>query len=387
MRRATKVHVRRLSAVALVSSLGLLLGACGGTAASSTSSGGATSGGSTGNASTGGGSTGTGSTGSAASAGGYTIGFSNPQATQPVLDAFGAALTAAAKREGLKVTSLNAALSVSTQVQDIQQFINEKVKAIVVFPLAGPPLFPVLKQARKAGIVVLGYNAVTADVTSASQIAPYQADLNQGLIGEGAKLAAQFVDQQLHGSGNVVGVGIAAPVPSLHAFMSAEQADVTNGHSGVHWLETVADQTDNISGAATPVADALTRYHNKVNAVMAYFDGAAIGAATSLRAAGVHAVVVGQQGNTDGVAAVKAGTLAATINEMPYDQALLALTMVKRLVAGESVPPVVHPPVQLVTKSNLSSYVPWSQGLAEIESGKLVPPTTVTAHPAAPSSH
>ncbi len=180
-------------------------------------------------------------------------------------------------------------------------------------------------------------------------------------------------------------MGIAAPVPSLHAFMAAEQSDVTRGHSGVHWLETVADQTDNISGAATPVADALTRYHDKVNAVMAYFDGAGMGAATSLRAAGVHAVAVGQQGNADGIAAVKDGTLAATINEMPYDQALLALTMVKRLVAGQSVPPVVHPPVQLVSKSNLSSYVPWSQGLAEIQSGKLVPPTTITAHPTAPT--
>jgi ribose transport system substrate-binding protein len=311
----------------------------------------------------------------------YTIGFSNPEGTQPVLDTFQQALTSAAHREGLTVTSLNAALSVSNQVSDIQQFIDDKVRAIVVFPLAGPPLVPVLTAARKAGIIVLGYNAVTTDVTSASAIYPYDADLNQGIIGEGAKLAAAFVDKALHGHGNVLGVGIAAPVPSLHAFMAAEQADVTSGEPGVHWLETVADQTDDIAGAAGPVADALTKYHDQVNAVMAYFDGAAEGAAQSLRAAGVHAVVVGQQGNSDGIAAIRAGTMDATINELPYEQALIALAMVTELVDGKTVPAVVHPPVQLVTKANLSSYVPWTTGLAEVASGKLVPPTTVTAHP------
>lgn len=320
---------------------------------------------------------------SSSSNGGYTIGFSNPQGTQPVLNAFQAALTAAAKRDRITVTSLNAALSVSKQVSDIQQFINDKVRAIVVFPLAGPPLVPVLTKARQAGIAVLGYNAVTTDATSASQIYPYSADVNQGLIHQGAKLAAQFVASQLHGSGNVLGVGIAAPVPSLHAFISAEKTDVTSGNPGIHWLETVADQTDDIAGAATPVADALTKYHNAVNAVMAYFDGAAIGAAQALKAAGVKAVIVGQQGNTDGIDAVKSGEIAATIDEMPYNQALISLTMVRDLVSGTSVPAVVHPPVQLLTKANVDQYVPWSRALSQISNGTLVPPSTVTANPTA----
>jgi ribose transport system substrate-binding protein len=313
----------------------------------------------------------------------YTIGFANPQGTQPVLDTFQQALTEAAKRQGITVTSLNAALSVSNQVSDIQQFINEKVKAIVVFPLAGPPLVPVLTAARKAGIVVLGYNAVTSSsaVTSAQALYPYNADINQGLIHEGAKLAADYVATALHGQGNVLGVDIAAPVPSLHAFIHAEEADVTADSSGIHWLETVHDQTDDIAGAAGPVADALTKYHNDVQAVMAYFDGAAEGSAQALKAAGVHAVVVGQQGNSDGIAAIRAGEMDATINELPYEQALIALKMVEDLVAGKSVPLVVHPPVQLVTKSNLSSYVPWSTGLKEVADGTLTPPATLSANP------
>lgn len=313
----------------------------------------------------------------------YTIGFSNPQGTQPVLNAFGQSLTAAAKREGIKVTSLNAGLSVSKQVSDVQQFINDKVNAIVIFPLAGPPLTPILTQARKAGIIVLGYNAFTSSTATKSQLYPYSADINQGLIHQGAKLAADYVIKKLNGKGNILGVGIAAPVPSLHAFINAEKADVTSGHSGIKWLETVADQTDNIAGAASPVSDALTKYHNNINAVMAYFDGAAEGAAQALKSAGVSAVIVGQQGNADGIAAVKSGQISATINELPYNQALIALKMVTDLLSGKSVPLVIHPPVQLITKSNLSSYVPWTTGIQEVTNGKLLPPTTLSANPTA----
>ncbi|MHB8219850.1 MAG: sugar ABC transporter substrate-binding protein [Acidimicrobiales bacterium] len=311
----------------------------------------------------------------------YTIGFSNPQGTQPVLDSFQKALTTAATREGITVDSLNAGLTVSKQVSDIQQFINEKVKAIVVFPLAGPPLAPVLTSARKAGILVLGYNAITTATATPSAIYPYNADINQGLINQGAKLLSAYMVQTLHGTGNILGVGIAAPVPSLHAFMAAIQADVTNGHPNMHWLETVADQTDNIAGAAAPVADALTKYHNKIDGIMAYFDGAAIGAAQSVKAAGTKSVITGQQGNTTGIAAIKSGEISATLNELPYNQALIALTMVKDLVAGKTatVPTVVHPTIALVTKANVGKYVSWNTEIAKIASGTLVPPTKVTA--------
>lgn len=312
----------------------------------------------------------------------YTIGFSNPQGTQAVLDVFQQALTKAGAREGIKVTSLNAALTVGKQVSDIQQFINEKVKAIVVFPLAGPPLIPVLTSARKAGIVVLGYNAVTAETSTAKALYPFNADINQGIIHEGARLAAAYMVSALHGKGNVLGVDIASPVPSLHAFMASEQHDVTSGHPGIHWLETVSDQTDDIAGAAGPVADALTKYHNAIAGVMAYFDGAAIGAAQSLKAAGTKAVVIGQQGNTTGIAAIKSGKMDATINLMPYNQALIALTMVKDLVAGKTkaVPLVVHPPVQLITKATLRKYVSWTSEMAKIAKGTLRPPATVSAN-------
>ena len=309
---------------------------------------------------------------SSASKGGITIGFANPQGTQPVLQAFQQALTAAAAREGDHVISLNAGLNVNQQVSDIQTLITDKVKAIVVFPLAGPALVPALTQARKAGIKLIGYNALIPGKTAPKSAAPFDTDLDQGIIVKGARDAATYVQGALHGKGNVLGINIAAPVPSLDAFVANYKTYVTAGHPGIHWLSTAADQSDSLSGGQTATADAITRYGKKINAVMSYTDEAAIGAANALQQAGIkNTVIVGQQGNADGISALKAGRIQGDIDVQPWKQALYALAMAKDLVGGKSVPVMVQYPTVFITKSNVSSYVPWNTAISQIKSGKM----------------
>lgn len=303
--------------------------------------------------------------------GGITIGFANPQDTQPVLQAFQSALTAGAAREGDHVISLNAGLNVNQQVSDIQTLITDKVKAIIVFPLAGPALVPALTQARKAGIKLIGYNALIPGPTAPASAAPFDADLDQGIIVKGARDAASYVQGALHGHGNVLGINIGAPVPSLDAFVANYRTYVTAGHPGIHWLGTAADQTDSLSGGQTATADAITRYGKKINAVMAYTDEAAIGAANALQQAGLkNIVIVGQQGNADGISALKAGRIQGDIDVQPWKQALYALAMAKDLVSGMSVPALVQYPTVFITKSNVASYVPWDSAISQISSGK-----------------
>lgn len=298
-----------------------------------------------------------------------TIGFANPQDTQPVLQAFQAALTAAATRAGDKVISLNAGLSVNQQVSDIQTFITDKVNVIVVFPIAVPPLQSALAQAHAAGIKLLGYNAILPGSASA---APFDTDLDQGIVVNGAKDAASYVSGALKGKGNVLGINIGAPVPSLIAMVNNYKSDVTSGNSGIKWLETATDATDSLSGGQTAAADAITRYHGNIQAVMSYTDEAAIGAYNALKAAGVkNVVIIGQQGNSDGINAIKSGEIQGDIDTQPWKEALYALKMSQDLVAGTSLPAIVEYPSVFITKSNLASYVPWQTAIQQISSGSM----------------
>lgn len=312
------------------------------------------------------------SSGSVAGHKSITIGFANPQDTQPVLQAFQQALTAAAARAGDKVIALNAGLSVNQQVSDIQTLVTDKVNVLIVFPLAGPPLVPALTAAHKAGIKLIGYNALIPTGTAPATAAPFDTDLDQGIVIKGAKDAASYVAGALNGKGNVLGINIGAPVPSLVAMVNNYKADVTSGHPGIHWLATVFDQSDSRSGGQVAMQDAITRYHGKINAVMSYTDEAAIGAANALHQAGVkNIVIIGQQGNADGISAIRSGLIQGDIDTQPWKEALYALAMAQDLAAGKSVPPLVEFPSVFITKANLSSYVPWATAIQEITSGSM----------------
>jgi ribose transport system substrate-binding protein len=302
----------------------------------------------------------------------YVVGFSNPTAAQPILATFQNALVAAGKKLNIKVVSIDAALNVEKQVSDIDDLIAEHVNGIIVFPLAPATLTPALDRARKAGIKVLGFNAVVQKPKNGASIAPYNANFDQGEDYQGAKLLAQYVSKQLHGSGNVLGIGIATPVPSLHFMVAQYQTYLKQLAPKVKWLETVSNATDDIAGGETVAAEAATRYAGKINAVMAYNDDSAIGAAIALKNAGVkNPIIVGQNGDPEGVAAIEDGQMSAMVDIVPWREALVAATMMNDLLTGKSVPDWVATPDVMYTKSNIGQRLSWTKAVQEISNGTL----------------
>ncbi len=301
-----------------------------------------------------------------------TIGWADPQAKQPIFTAFTQALNAAAARSNVKIITLDGQANPSQQVSDIQTFITKKVDAILVFPLVPEAENTILNKARQAGIKIIGLNAImpSAYKQTPDVAAPYDANLDWGYV-DGPYAEGKFVAEQLGGKGNVLGIKIPVPVPSLDAMLSAYQNSVTDGNPGIKWLTILPDKTDDLAGARASMADAITRYHGDIQAVLAYTDISAIGAAQALEAAGVkNVVIVGQQGNPTGVAALKSGQIQADIDTQPNTAALWALKMVTDVVNGNSYPKFARLPIRLLTKDNVDTWVPWSQGLDDIKSGK-----------------
>lgn len=299
------------------------------------------------------------------------IGWADPQAKQPIFTTFTDALNAAAARENVKIITLDGQANPSTQVSDIQTFITKKVDAIIVFPLVPAAEAAILNKAHDAGIKIIGLNAIlpSAPGETPDVAAPYDAALDWGYV-DGSATSAKWVAQQLNGKGNVVGIKIPVPVPSLVSMLATYKSVVTSGNS-IHWLAELPDATDDLAGARSSMADAITRYHGDIQAVLAYTDIAAIGASQALSAAGVKgAVVVGQQGNQTGIDALKPGQIQADIDAKPYTAAVWALALTKKVVAGAAFPKFVRLPIEFMTKDNVASYVPWSDGVAQIKSGK-----------------
>lgn len=334
---------RTTSALSLAIGLALTLSACGSGSDSSSGSGGGSKDGS------------------------FTVGISNPQGAQPILNVTQDSFIAAAKRDGIEVKTLDAQLDPAKQVTDIDQFVAQKVDLIVVFPLDENALKPALKRADDAGIKVVGWGALSSPKADPGVLAT-----NVETAGKqsNAKLT-DYVKAKLGGKGNVLGVGFAIPVPALEMLLRDYKSGVT-ADSDITWLGRVDNPTDDIAGAQKVVATALTKYRNDVRAITAYSDGSAIGASVAAKAAGLKdVVIVGQNGDDDGIAAVKDGRISATIDLVPWRTGLILETVSKALLEGEKVPSYIDTTAVLYDKANLGDRLAWDTAQSQIADGKL----------------
>ena len=152
-----------------------------------------------------------------------------------------------------------------------------------------------------------------------ANIAPYDANIDQNNNFGGYELLANYVQEQLGSVGNVLGVNLGAPVPSIVRGMQNAEQLVTAGAPGINWLGVAENPTDDISGAQKAVADAITRYKENIQAVIAYNDQSALGASLAFKNAGIQLpVIVGQLSSPEGLQGLKDGSIAADIEVAPW---------------------------------------------------------------------
>jgi ribose transport system substrate-binding protein len=306
-------------------------------------------------------------TGTEAAEGGesFTIGFTNPLGSNDQLAVLQRAIEARAECLGGTVVSLDSNLDVDKQISDIDQLVSQDVDGIVVFPLDAQAVIPAVERARDAGIKTVGVN-VTLEDPEVADVAPFDASVNQGTE-QMATETAEFVIDQLGGSGNVLGVGIGFPVPVIDYQMAVMEETVTSG--GLTWLDKVDNPTDDSAGAQPVVEQALLRF-DEMDAIMAYNEPSALGAYAAVEAAGRtdEILITGANGTESGVAAVEAGEIAATWDLLPWKQGVTFVNVLKALIDGESVDTTTVVPVQMLTQDNLADQVEWEQAVTDIAS-------------------
>ena len=105
------------------------------------------------------------------------------------------------------------------------------------------------------------------------------------------------------------------------------------------------------------MATNLLQAHPDVKAIFAENDEMALGAIEALGArAGSDVVVVGFDGTSDGLAAVKDGKMYATIAQQPGELGAKAVEEASKLIKGESVTAEIPVEVVTVDKDNVGDF-------------------------------
>jgi ribose transport system substrate-binding protein len=341
-------------AVALLSAL--VLAACGSSSSSSSSSASA-SGGSTGTSASGA------TTSSAAAApagndGSEKISYSNPTGAQVGQQQIFQGFKQGATEIGWQASQIDAALSSTKQVSDIQTMLNEKQNGIASWTLDQGAAAGAYAAAAQAGVPVVGVNSTGAGIKTTVWWQINTCGPNSPIYQTAAYITKAFP----HAKTLVIG---GPPVPSIEAYVACfKQAAAKYGID----IEAEQNNTNDTASAAEPIVAALLTKYPGTQVIWSYNDASALGASAALQSAGKSVwtgsgtsgvMDLGQNGDADAITAIKQGRETAT-----WDPNTVAtgLALVKALAYDIGPKKVANPPKQLVvksifwTKQNIGSY-------------------------------
>ncbi|MCA2203543.1 substrate-binding domain-containing protein [Streptomyces sp. SMS_SU21] len=251
-----------------------------------------------------------------------------------------------ARKLGVDLTVTDAQNDASQQANQLQNFTSGSLSAVVVNPVDSDAAGPSVRGANKADIPVV---AVDRGVNKADTSALVASDNV-----EGGALGAKALAEKLGGKGTIV-------ILQGQAGTSASRergAGFAEGLKDYPRIKVVAKQPADFDRTkGLDVMTNLLQAHPDIDGVFAENDEMALGAIKALGPkAGKSVQVVGFDGTPDGLKAVEAGTLYASVAQQPSELGRIAVRNALRAADGEKVEKMVKVPVKVVTQENVAGF-------------------------------
>ncbi|KMM45391.1 sugar ABC transporter substrate-binding protein [Cellulomonas sp. A375-1] len=289
-----------------------------------------------------------------------TIGFSAPAADHGWMGSITKSAQDLAKQyPDIDLKVADGTNDVNLQISQIEQFINDKVDAIVLLPFDGAALTEVAIKAMQAGIVVVNVDREFDDPTAARTT----------VLGDNYGMgisAGRFICEQLGGKADAKVAEIAG-IDSLPLTQDRSQgfADAL-GECGLKVANRVAADFT-VQGGEAAAAN-LLQAAPKLDAIWNHDDDQGVGVLAAIEAAGRDEFfMVGGAGSKNVMEAIKADdtVLKATVI-YPSTQAADGIKLARLLVQGKSmsdlveveVPRTIQLYAPVVTKENVDQYLP-----------------------------
>jgi inositol transport system substrate-binding protein len=249
---------------------------------------------------------------------------------------------------GLQVVYTNANIDTQMQLDQIDNFIAQKMDAIIICPVDSAGILPAIEKANDANIPVICIG-VTADAGDYIYVGTQYIDAGER--------QGRYMVEHLPQNANVVYLsGTPGYVHSRDRragflnILGAERPDVT----------VIAEQTGNYERAkGMQIMEDWIQAFPKIDAVVAANDQMALGALEALKAAnrldGV--LIAGVDAIPEVCSAIKNGEIAISILQSAPDIAKSCYDVIRKLQTEEPVEKEIIIPHANVTKENADNYL------------------------------
>jgi len=321
--------VQRFLTCALAITLGATIAGCAKTETTTTSS-----------------SSGTAASSAARASGSKVIGFSVQNREAQFYQQLETGMKAEAEKSGYTVTVVDASRDNSKQQSQIEDFISQKVAAIVITPYDSKAIGSAIAEANKAGIPVF-----TADIANASSNGEVVAHIASDNI-QGGGQAAKLMCAALPNKAGAVAILDEPEVTSVQDRVSGFKAALAKNCPNA---KIVADIDGGGERAkASSATDDILQSHKDLKGIFGINDDSALGAAKSIQAAGMagKVIVVGYDATPEGQAAIKAGTMYGDAIQHPDQIGVKTVAAIRDYFAGKKPPAKIAVEVGTFTKAD-----------------------------------
>ncbi|MGI6160889.1 MAG: substrate-binding domain-containing protein [Christensenellales bacterium] len=237
-----------------------------------------------------------------------------------------------------------------TQVNLIEDAINNGANFVVFLPVEGEGSAPVVSRCAELGIPIVVVNSKTnnTDQFAAAFVGPYNV--------EAGEIMAKYVQEQVPDGGkyiHIMGViGDSAQIDIGHGIKNILDADEKWESAGDFPADWAADR------AVQFATGAITEYGDDLKAILCDNDDMASDVQAYCNFIDRSDIVcIGVGGEAGALAMVKEGALGATVFEEGTKQIEEAIALIPDIIAGREVEKVMMVPFTLVTSENVDEYL------------------------------
>jgi len=246
-------------------------------------------------------------------------------------------LRQAAAAHNYKILITSGDRDLAKQQAQIDNFIVQKLDAIVVCPVDSRGIGPAIERANAAKIPVF-----TADIAAqGGQVVSHVASDNI----EGGKLAAEFIAKAIGDTGTVGVIGENDVQTTIDRQQGFTQALAS------HPKIKIVAQLDGagVRDRSLRAADDLLQAHPNVSAIFAINDESALGTLAAVQARKTHPVIVGYDAAPEAQRAIGGGTaLKADVAQQPKLSGQKTVDAIASYFAGQTPPAKIAVPVTMV---------------------------------------
>lgn len=274
------------------------------------------------------------------------VGLSLSTLNNPFFVQIRAGAQAEAKKLGVDLRVTDAQNDASQQANQMQNFASSSLDAVILNPVDSAAASNSVKAANEDGTPVV---AVDRGVDK-GKVATLVASDNVA----GGELSAKTMAEKLGGKGKIV-------ILQGQAGTSAAReraAGFEKGLKAYPGIKVVAQQPADFDRTkGLDVMSNLLQAHPDVQGVIAANDEMALGAIKALGSkAGKSVPVIGFDGEADGIKAVAAGTMYASVAQQPRELGEIAVQNAVKAAQGKKIAGATKVPVKVVTSKNAADF-------------------------------